>query len=35
VYRIIPMEYQFLKKHGLPLPRQHWLDRLKQNFKIG
>ncbi|MDP2669890.1 MAG: hypothetical protein Q8O99_02570 [bacterium] len=28
-YRIIPMEYKFLKKHGLPLPRVHRLDRLK------
>ncbi len=33
-YRIIPMEYKFLMKHGLPLPRQHWLERIKQNFKI-
>ena len=34
VYRIIKMEYDFLMKHGLPLPRQHWLERMKQNFKI-
>ncbi len=33
-YRIIPMEYKFLMKHGLPLPRQHWLERMKQNFRI-
>ncbi len=33
-YRIIPMEYKFLMKHGIPLPRQHWLERMKQNFKI-
>ena len=33
-YRIIPMEYKFLKKHGLPLPRLHWLERLKMNFRI-
>lgn len=33
-YRIIPMEYKFLKKHGLPLPRKHRLERLKQNFKL-
>lgn len=32
VYRIIPMEYKFLKKYGLPLPRKHWLERLKQHF---
>lgn len=34
VYRIIKMEYDFLVKHWLPLPRQHWLDRLKMNFSI-
>ena len=33
VYRIIPMEYKFLKKYGLPLPRKHWLERLKQHFQ--
>ena len=33
-YRIIPMEYKFLMKHWLPLPRKHWLERMKQNFKI-
>lgn len=33
-YRIIPMEYKFLVKHGLPLPRKHWLDRMKENFRI-
>lgn len=33
-YRIIPMEYEFLMKHGLPLPRKHWLERMKENFKI-
>ena len=34
VYRIVKMEYDFLMKHGLPLPRLHRLDRLKMNFKI-
>lgn len=34
VYRIIPMEYKFLKKYGLPLPRKHRLERMKENFKI-
>ncbi len=34
VYRIIPMEYKFLVKHGLPLPRKHRLERMKENFKI-
>ena len=33
-YRIIPMELEFLRKHGLPLPRKHWLDRMKENFRI-
>lgn len=34
IYRIIPMEYKFLVKHGLPLPRKHWLERMKENFRI-
>jgi len=33
-YRIVQMEYDFLMKYGLPLPRKHWLERLKQHFKI-
>ncbi len=33
-YRIIPMEYKFLVKHWLPLPRKHWLERIKENFRI-
>ncbi len=33
-YRIIPMELEFLQKHGLPLPRKHWLTRMKENFRI-
>jgi len=33
-YRVIPMELEFLIKHGLPLPRKHWLDRMKDNFRI-
>ena len=33
-YRIVKMEYDFLIKHSLPLPRKHWLDRMKDNFKI-
>ena len=35
VWKVIPMEYAFLMKHGLPLPRKHWLERMKENFKIG
>ena len=34
VYRIVKMEYDFLVKHGLPLPRKHRLDRMKENFRI-
>ena len=33
VYRIVKMEYDFLMKNELPLPRLHWLDRLKMHFK--
>jgi len=33
-YRIIPMEYKFLKKHWLPLPRKHRAEKMKNNFKI-
>jgi hypothetical protein len=33
-YRIIKIEYDFLMRYGLPLPRKHWLDRMKDNFKI-
>jgi hypothetical protein len=28
-YRIVKMEYDFLMKHGLPLPELHWLERIK------
>ena len=34
VYRIIKMEYDFLMKHGLSLPRKHWLERLKGHFRV-
>ncbi len=33
-YKIIKMEYDFLKKHNLPLPEIHWLDRIKLWFKF-
>lgn len=33
-YRIVKMEYDFLMKHSLPLPRKHWLERMKDNFRI-
>ena len=32
-YRIVKMEYDFLMKHGLPLPTTHWLDRIKMGFR--
>ena len=35
VRRIVNMEYVFLMKHALPLPRKHWLERMKENFRIG
>ena len=33
-YRIVKMEYDFLMKHGLPLPELHWLERIKLGFKF-
>ncbi len=33
-YKIVKMEYDFLVKHWLPLPRLHWLDRMKVNFGV-
>jgi hypothetical protein len=33
-YRIMPMELEFLQKHGLPLPEIHWLERIKLGFKF-
>ena len=33
-YRVIPMELEFLRKYGLPLPRKHRLERLKGHFKV-
>ena len=33
-YRIIQMEYDFLMKYALPLPRKHRLDRMKENFRL-
>ena len=34
VWRIVNMEYAFLMKYGLPLPRKHRLERMKENFRI-
>jgi len=33
-YKIVPMEYDFLMKYGLPLPEIHWLERIKLGFKF-
>ena len=33
-YRVIKMEYDFLVRYGLPLPRIHWLTRLKGHFRV-
>ena len=33
-YKIMPLELEFLQKHGLPLPEIHWLDRIKLWFKF-
>lgn len=33
-YKIVPMELQFLRKHSLPLPVIHWIDRIKLGFKF-
>jgi hypothetical protein len=34
VYRVIKMEYDFLMKYGLPLPRKHWLERIRGHFRV-
>jgi hypothetical protein len=33
-YKIVPMELEFLQKHGLPLPEIHRLERIKLWFKF-
>lgn len=33
-YKIVPMEYEFLMKHALPLPEIHWLERIKTGFRF-
>jgi hypothetical protein len=35
VRRVVGMEYKFLEKYALPLPRKHRLERMKENFRIG
>lgn len=32
-YRIMPLEYEFLKKHNLPLPNIHWKDTMKMQME--
>ncbi len=31
-WRIMPYEYKFMKKYGLPLSKYHWLDRIRNHF---
>jgi hypothetical protein len=31
---VIKLEYDFLVKYWLPLPRKHRLTRMKENFRI-
>lgn len=31
-YKIVRAEYDFLMKHGLPLPELHWVERMKQHL---
>ena len=33
-YRIINTEYDFLIKNWLPIPREHWLERIKEGVNI-
>jgi hypothetical protein len=33
IYRVIKDEYDFLTKHALPLPRLHWMERVKMCMK--
>ncbi|EKE29830.1 MAG: hypothetical protein ACD_2C00091G0016 [uncultured bacterium (gcode 4)] len=33
-YRIVPLEIEFLQKNNLPLPRTHWLERIKLWFNF-
>ncbi|MDD2487525.1 MAG: hypothetical protein PHS92_04090 [Candidatus Gracilibacteria bacterium] len=33
-YKIVKMEYEFLKKYDLPLPGMHWLDRIRSGFRF-
>jgi hypothetical protein len=34
LYRIVPMEYAFLKKYDLPLPTTHWHDRMREGLRF-
>lgn len=33
-YKIVRMEYEFLKKYNLPLPKKHWSERIKEGFRF-
>lgn len=32
VYRVLPLEFEFLQRYSLPLPRKYRLDRIKTHF---
>lgn len=34
VYRIMPLEYDFIKRHALTLPTSHWTKRMKEVFSM-
>ncbi|USN59146.1 MAG: hypothetical protein H6767_03540 [Candidatus Peribacteria bacterium] len=33
-YRIVPKEYDFLKRYELPLPTMHWSERMRVNLGV-
>lgn len=33
-YKIVALELEFLKKYNLPLPKTHWLERIKLGFNF-
>lgn len=33
-YKVMPMEYEFLVKYSLPIPKMHWLERIHLHFSM-
>ena len=33
-YRIVALEIDFIERHHLPLPKTHWLERIREGFKM-